>query len=391
MENRKKILIYNGQLFMGGIERVLISYLQELSKEKDLEITLLIKENDPEKNVFLQDVPKNIEVIFIKSEDEIKRREEISKKKSNIFYRAYYQIFLEMQRIKMKNWLKKYFKENRFHSVIDFDMSLGKYIEVTEDKKIGWSHYSLAAKTGKKRERFRKRLGKYDKIVLICDEMQQEFNEIYPELKDRGVRIYNPMRLEEIVEKSLDIDGLSSEERELLKDEYIVGVSRLVKGKGREDLIEIFGQLKNRGRKEKLYILGDGPELENLKKQAKELKIENEVLFLGQKKNPYVWMKNAKLFVHPSYGEGLPTVLIESMACGTPVAAYDCPTGPKEILGDGKYGILIKTGDKENLQERVYEYLEREEELRGSYREKFHEIIDEFSGKNVVKKLKEIL
>ncbi|HII3821991.1 TPA: glycosyltransferase [Pasteurella multocida] len=52
-------------------------------------------------------------------------------------------------------------------------------------------------------------------------------------------------------------------------------------------------------------------------------------------------MKRAKLFLSTSLKEGLPTVLIESMACGTPVISMDCPTGPKEILNDGEFGGLI--------------------------------------------------
>ncbi len=64
---KKKIAIYNGQLYMGGIERVLINYLEKLSKESELDITLIIKQNIPEDNVFLPEVPKNIKIVYIKS------------------------------------------------------------------------------------------------------------------------------------------------------------------------------------------------------------------------------------------------------------------------------------------------------------------------------------
>ena len=61
---KKKIAIYSGQLYMGGIERVLINYLEKLSKEPELDITLIIKENIPEKNVFASEVPKNIKIEY---------------------------------------------------------------------------------------------------------------------------------------------------------------------------------------------------------------------------------------------------------------------------------------------------------------------------------------
>lgn len=100
---KKRILFYNGQLFMGGIERVLISYLQGLTKEKDLEITVLIKENDLEKNIFYKDIPKNLPVIFIKTEEMVKFRNKVKNNKKNIFCRLLYPLLLSYERIYMKN------------------------------------------------------------------------------------------------------------------------------------------------------------------------------------------------------------------------------------------------------------------------------------------------
>lgn len=386
---KKKILVYNGQLFMGGIERVLITYLQGLSKEEDLEVDLLIKENDPEKNVFYEDIPKNIKCTFVKSVEEVKTREEISrKKKKNIFYRCYYQLFLAMERKKMKSFVEKYFLENRYDYVIDFDMSLGKYLDAIPYKKIGWNHFSLIGKVGKKRERFRKRLQKYDKVVTICDEMLEELKEIYPEVKDRGVTLYNPMDILRIEKESKE--KVSQEDRELLNEEYIVGVSRLVKGKGREDLIDIYKILKEQGIKEKLYLIGDGPEYENLKIQIKNYGLEKDVLLLGQKKNPYVWMKNSKLFLHSSYGEGLPTVLIEAMICGTVIVAYDCKTGPKEILDYGNTGILVPTGDKKIFAEKTLEYLNGKV-LKETFEKNYEDKINQFKEKTIITRLRKIM
>ena len=85
---------------MGGIERVLTSYLQGLANEEDLEITVLIKENDPEKNIFLTDIPKNLPVVFIKTEEMVKFRNEIkAKRKKNIFYKLIYPLILTYERL----------------------------------------------------------------------------------------------------------------------------------------------------------------------------------------------------------------------------------------------------------------------------------------------------
>lgn len=391
MENRKKILIYNGQLFMGGIERVLISYLKGLSQEKNLDITLLVKINDPEKNVFLRDIPKNIKVEFIRSEEFCKKREEISrKKKKNIYYKFLYQLDLIQGRLNMKKWIKNYFEKNKFDFILDFDTGLRKEIKYIDAPVITWCHYTFSKLKRKNNKNFIEQFGKYEKIVLICDEMKNEFEDLYPHLKDKGVRIYNPLNTEEILKKSENMEDISPEELKLLNENYLVAVSRLVKGKGREDLVDIYLNLKKRGIKEKLYILGDDPEFENLKTKIQEFNLEEDVLLLGQKANPYIWMKNAKLFIHTSYGEGLPTVFIESMICGTPVAAYDCPTGPKEILGNGEYGILVPMGNKEIMENEIYNLLDNSENIE-KLRKKLLNKTKDFDEKNIIQILMKIL
>ncbi|WP_426710472.1 glycosyltransferase [Cetobacterium sp. SF1] len=386
---KKKILFYNGQLYMGGIERVFISYLKELSKDENLEIEILIKENDPEKNVFYSEIPKNIKCTFVRTREYMERREKLSlKKKDNFLYKILYQCYLQYGRIKMRRFIKDYFLNNRYDCILDFDTGLRKDINFIKDPIITWCHISFSLLKRKNKKNFIEQLGHYKKIILICDEMKKEFEDLYPHLKEKGIRIYNPMNIEEIRDKMNK--RLTDEEEELMKESYFVGVSRLVKTKGREDLIDIYFNLKKRGVKEKLYLLGDGPDYDYLKNKIEKLNLEKDVLLLGQKTNPYPWMKNAKLFLHTSYGEGLPTVFIESMICGTAVITYDCPTGPEEILKNGELGILIKTGDKKSFEDAIYE-LNKNEEQMGRFKEKMEERVKEFSSHYVGRQLKELL
>ncbi len=141
-----KVLFYNGQLFMGGIERVAVSYITELSKDKDIELFVVIKENDMERNVFLKYLPKNINVQFIKTEEMVSLREKVSKKRKNIFWKIVYLFLINYERIYMKHWLKKFNDKNTFDLIIDFDMSLGKYIQLLDGIKLGWVHFSLKFK-----------------------------------------------------------------------------------------------------------------------------------------------------------------------------------------------------------------------------------------------------
>ena len=389
---KKRVLFYNGQLFMGGIERVLTSYLQGLANDEDLEITVLIKENDPEKNIFLTDIPKNLPVVFIKTEEMVKFRNKVKENKKNIFCRLLYPLLLSYERIYMKKWLKRFMYENqdKFDVVIDFDMSLGKYLDIINLPKIGWIHNTLVKKieNKKKKIRYKKRLDKYDKIVVICDEMKEEAKKLFEVSEKKLVRIYNPFDIDKVGREK---EIIEEEDKEYLKEDYIVAVSRLVEDKGRVDLIEIYNGLYKKGIKEKLYILGEGPTRLQLEKRIKELKLENRIFLIGQKNNPFPWMKNAKVFIHTSYGEGFGLVFIESILCGTPVISYDCPTGPKDILGKNQYGVLVKTGDKKSFQIELDKLLKDEQRQNKYIRDFYKEKLDEFDIKYIKNKFKELV
>lgn len=377
---------------MGGIERVAIYYLQELAKNDTLDITLLLKENDPKLNIFVKDIPKNIKIIYIKTEEMAKLRHEIASKKDNPLYNLYYQYILYSERKYMKNWLINFNKKNHFDVIIDFDMTLGKYIEHLDGFKMGWIHYTLTGKikNPKKSKRYGNRLKKYDKIVPICDEMKDELIKFYHIDENKIERLYNPFNPQKLLSR-LD-EEVSSEDKALMEKSYMVAVSRLVPTKGRADMINIYKNLKNKYNiKEKLYILGDGDIKSQLQAQIDKLGLQDDVLLLGQKENPYIWMKNAKVFLHTSYGEGFGLVFVESMIMGTPVIAYDCPTGPKDILSNG-YGILVQTGDKEKFTEVVANFLNQPDEYGKNMIDKFkNEKLSEFESNNVINNLIKIM
>ena len=105
-------------------------------------------------------------------------------------------------------------------------------------------------------------------------------------------------------------------------------------------------------------MLGKGRLRPALESQAKELRIAEHVDFPGFVRNPYAFMAKASLFVLSSRYEGLPTVLIEAMACGCPVVSTDCRFGPDEILEDGRWGELVPVGDAKALSEAMLRTLD---------------------------------
>jgi glycosyltransferase involved in cell wall biosynthesis len=224
--------------------------------------------------------------------------------------------------------------------------------------------------------------------VAICDDMKLETEEIFPYLEGRVTRIYNPFNFERIKRLASYDSHLSKKEKELLKDNYIVSVSRLDNvQKDYPTLLKAFKKLKKEGLKEKLYIVGDGPSRKEIEDQIIELNLEKSVKLLGQQKNPYIWMKKASLFVHSSKYEGLPTVLIEAMILGVVIVSSDCPTGPREILDDGKSGILVEVGDVEGFVKGITEGLNQKEKYNKNSKIR----VEEFNKERVIKEYEEII
>ncbi|MBW4474802.1 MAG: glycosyltransferase [Stenomitos rutilans HA7619-LM2] len=136
----------------------------------------------------------------------------------------------------------------------------------------------------------------------------------------------------------------------------ILGVGKLEVQKDFPNLIRAFAKVRQT-KQAKLIILGWGPDRSKLEVLVKELGLEADVDLPGYVQNPYAYMARASVFALSSAWEGLPTVLIEAMALGTPVVSTNCESGPAEILADGKYGYLTPVGNSEDLADAILQVL----------------------------------
>ena len=137
----------------------------------------------------------------------------------------------------------------------------------------------------------------------------------------------------------------------------VLAVGRLTKQKDFPTLIRAFAQVR-RKRPVRLLILGEGPDRRELEALVSELGLKDDVALPGFEENPYAHMSRAALFVLSSRWEGLPTVLVEALYCGAPIIATDCPSGPREILADGRHGALVSVGDVAALAAAIEDGLE---------------------------------
>ncbi len=140
--------------------------------------------------------------------------------------------------------------------------------------------------------------------------------------------------------------------------QVVLAVGRLISEKGFDTLIDAFAKLPAHLHA-KLIILGEGPMRAALEAHIKARGVSEAVDLHGFVDNPYAWMRKARLFVLASQHEGLPSVLIEAMACSVPVIATDCPHGPAEILGDGQWGQLVPVDSVDAMAEALTHHLQQ--------------------------------
>lgn len=147
---------------------------------------------------------------------------------------------------------------------------------------------------------------------------------------------------------------------------HLVSAGRLQAEKGTQLLVEAAARLISRGTADslRLWILGDGPLAAQLDETIRRLRLEQRVFLVGYQANPLPYIKRADLFCLPSLYEGMPNALAEAMVCGTPVLATDCPSGPREMLRDGRYGCLVPPADPAALAEAIQSAIDNPEPWR---------------------------
>jgi glycosyltransferase involved in cell wall biosynthesis len=204
-----------------------------------------------------------------------------------------------------------------------------------------------ARKSVRRRERMVPRLAKRfypwaDHVTGNSRGVADDLSQVTGLPRERIKVLYNPVVTPEVREKArapLNHPWFEAGQRPV-----VLAVGRLTKQKDFPTLIRAFAQVRQT-QPARLLILGEGPDRSALEALVNQLDLGDDVAMPGFVENPYAYMRRASLYVLPSRWEGLPTVLIEALYCGPPVIATDCPSGPREILADGKHGLLVPVGD----------------------------------------------
>lgn len=189
-----------------------------------------------------------------------------------------------------------------------------------------------------------------DALTCVSKDMVGQYRAMFGE-RDRRQAIYNIVddpanraRIHEPVIEPWFGDGGGP---------VVVAAGSLQSWKGFGDAIDAIGLLRDQGRDLRLLILGEGPERPVLETRIASLGLTDWVRLVGHVDNSLKYFAAADLFVLSSHVEGLPNVLVEALMCGTSCVATDCPTGPREVLAGGKYGMLVPMRDPAALAEGI--------------------------------------
>lgn len=185
------------------------------------------------------------------------------------------------------------------------------------------------------------------RLVFVSHGAQRTLQALMPLRPERLSVIHNPIDLAGVRARSLH--PLPDWAAWMKERPTVLSVGRLTRQKGFDVLIEAHAALRAAGSEHQLLILGEGSSQAELQALARRLGVEDSVHLPGFVPNPYPFMRHAAVYALSSRYEGFANVITEAMACGAPVVATDCPSGPAEILEGGQHGLLTPPGDSAAL------------------------------------------
>lgn len=194
-----------------------------------------------------------------------------------------------------------------------------------------------------------------DSAIALSKGVANDLCSIVPSLENRTKIIPNAIDID-LVEPNNNSKTNHLQLKGPEQGSLIVACGRLVEQKGFTYLLQAFANLPN-SYKAHLWILGEGPLENQLKRQATVLQCFERVKFLGFQPNPRAYMQMADVFVLSSLWEGFGNVIVEAMSTGVPVVATNCPHGPSEIIESGVNGLLVPPANQDALKNAIGEIL----------------------------------
>ena len=256
--------------------------------------------------------------------------------------------------------------------------------------KIAWIHNDMSQVFGRGFKAKLKRVldkniyQKYDKLIFVSKDNLEKFNKLYPEIKVDKEVIYNYIDKEKVLKKSEDGQDIEFDKNII----NFVTVTRLVEQKAIDRLIKVHKKLIDNGYYHKIYVIGDGPERQKLEKLVKESNLNDTFILLGQKQNPYPYIKSATYFCLLSNFEGYPMVLEEAKILNKFIIITN--TASREVVEDYKNSIILENNE-EDIFEGLKKIIENNEKLEKDMQKNGVNDINSYNNQKLIDKIKKVI
>ncbi|WP_313359710.1 glycosyltransferase [Empedobacter sp.] len=337
----KTILFILPDLNQGGAERVITTLCNELDRTKFCPKLMLFKKE----GYYLNHLKDDVEIIELN----------VSRIRYSIF--------------KIIPLIKKLKPEIVFTGWGEISAFLSPIISFFPKTKFITRETNVVSEHVKRKEIlfFYRFYNNFHQVIAQSDDMKNDLIENFRISENKIIKINNPVDFDLI--NRLKIENITIDFDTSYKN--IVAIGNLSPRKGFDLLLNVMNEMKEENIH--LTILGDGAFKDELAQQKDKLSLNN-VTFKGKVSNPFVYLKNADLFVLSSRYEGFPNVLLEAGACGTYSLANNCPGGINEIVQEGINAEIFPISDSKGFAEQIKKVLQEnhsEEQIIESIHSRF--------------------
>ena len=386
---QKKVAILLPWLKMGGTNKVAIRFMRELVKYYD--VTLILSQNIGE---LLEEIPKDVHVIIDKMKPfkEMFMSDLSHLKMKYLFQDIIYYLKVKTGKDSIDN-LSYIVKRNLYITNEIFDCAISYHgqsperllnliYRVHSQKKVVWIHGEMGF-SDNQCKRMEKYYKKMDHYFFVSEPTRNTFLQRIPVDIAKTTVYYNPLDKEEILLKSKELSDVN------FSDKYtnIVTVGRVSSEKGQDMIPQIAKNLRKAGYAIRWYIIGDGPNLDKIKELIRKENVEEEVILLGVKSNPYPYMKACDIYVQPSYTEGYSTTICEAGILGKAIIGTKPSGGIRDQIENEKSGLIVDA-TVADLQQGICRLIDNPQ-LRNSL--EFNISKKDFEGKKEISKFKDYI
>ena len=358
----KKIVFVSKSMDFGGVERSLISLLKRIPENK-YDITVLLMQK---KGGMLKDIPKWINIEEIPNISKPTKYKLIELIKKFRFLAAIKLIYNLILSIKSKSIYVSYEKYAKILPDLqgEFDVAISYFNptafpvvytmnNIKSKKKIMWIHSDVD--TYKDIYEYEDIYSKYDLIYNASKEGTSRFKNKFPNLSDKTETFYNL-----IDKKELDYLGVNGESfDDAFNGIRILTVGRLGIEKGQNFIPKILNRLLQLGKNVKWYCIGDGDLREGLEYEKKTYELEDKLILLGSKSNPYGYIKDCDIYVQPSRNECYCTTVTEAKCFNCPMVITNV-NGSKEQIKNNYNGLIVDI-DEQSILEGIIKLIDNKE------------------------------